>query len=91
MLRKHKYSQEEMLNLKFLLLKLQNVMVSFPSKLFPVKHTFFFFTFGSVRNYDLRTEFVISYFLFYSTETGSAVIKYSGISTGFLNIRELSC
>ena len=83
MLRKHKYSQEEMWNLKFLLLKLQTVMASFPSKLFPVKHSFF--TFGSVRNYDLRTEFVISYFLFYSTETGSAVIKFSGISTSCPN------
>ena len=60
MLRKHKYSQEEMWNLKFGMLKLQTVMTSFPSKLLLVKHSFF--TFGSVRNDDLRTEFVISYF-----------------------------
>ena len=83
MLRKHKYSQEEMWNLKFGMLKLQTVMTSFPSKLLLVKHSFF--TFGSVRNDDLRTEFVISYFLFYSTETGSAVIKFYGISTSCPN------
>ena len=44
-------------------------------------------TFGSVMNDELRIEMIISYFLFYSTETGSAVIKYSGILQAVLTYR----
>ena len=44
-------------------------------------------TFGSVMNNELRIEMVILYFLFYSTETGSAVIKFSGILQAVLTYR----
>ena len=46
-----------------------------------------FMTFGSVMNNELRIEMIISYFLFYSTETGSAVIKCSGILQAVLTYR----
>ena len=47
-------------------------------------------TFGSVMNNELRIEMVILYFLFYSTETGSAVIKFFWNFTGCFNVPERS-